>query len=75
MRTRETFRRYAIEDPSEIAVAFEKLGAYVTPRIKRRGINDRFFYPLAINEKPSQANRNDPPGCPTSRCCRKKASS
>src|ERR1700693_146826 len=30
-KSRETFRRYAIEDTSEIAAAFEKLGAYVTP--------------------------------------------
>ncbi len=32
--SRETFRRYAIEDPSELAAAFEKLGAYVTPRMR-----------------------------------------
>jgi hypothetical protein len=35
-RSRETFRRYAIEDPSEIAAAIERVEAYVTPRMKRR---------------------------------------
>lgn len=36
-KSRETFRRYAIEDPSEIAAAIERVGAYVTPRMKHRG--------------------------------------
>jgi hypothetical protein len=36
-RSRETFRRYAIEDPSEIAAAIETVGAYVTRRMKPRG--------------------------------------
>jgi integrase len=36
-RSRETFRRYAIEDPSEIATAIETVGAYVTRRMKPQG--------------------------------------
>jgi integrase len=36
-RSRETFRRYAIEDPSEVAAAIERVGEYVTPRMKSRG--------------------------------------
>ncbi|HTR03869.1 MAG TPA: tyrosine-type recombinase/integrase, partial [Thermoanaerobaculia bacterium] len=33
-KTRDTFRRYAIEDPSEIAAAIETVAAYVKPRMK-----------------------------------------
>jgi hypothetical protein len=36
-KSRETFRRYAIEDPSELAAAIEKVSGYVTPQMKRRG--------------------------------------
>jgi integrase len=41
-KSRETFRRYAIEDTSEIAAAIERVGAYVTPRMKGRGRVIRF---------------------------------
>jgi integrase len=41
-KTRETFRRYAIEDPSDIAAAIETVAAYITPKMKAGGTVVRF---------------------------------
>ena len=41
-KSRDTFRRYAIEDPSEIAAAIETTDAYVTPKMNPDGTIVRF---------------------------------